>query len=90
VPAPTIDLAECAAHFGVDAEAWKAACASAAGFYGMTAPLRYDPTARLAKSDRYGDACRKLNEGRKAEDLGVAGIGLRPVREWKSASTMHR
>jgi hypothetical protein len=52
----------------------------------MTAPLRYDPTARLAKSDCYGDACRKLNAGKKAEDLSVAGIGLRPVREWASAS----
>ncbi|MDR3620924.1 MAG: hypothetical protein P4L85_16350 [Paludisphaera borealis] len=81
VPAPTIDLAECAAHFGVGVETWKAACANSADFYRLTASLRFDQTGRLAKRDRYNKALRDLIEGTKAEDLGVPGIGLRSVRE---------
>ncbi|WP_145952210.1 hypothetical protein [Paludisphaera borealis] len=81
VPAPTIDLTECASHFGVAAEAWKAACGSAAGFYGATASLRFDPTERMAKRDRYNKALGDLIEGKKAEDLGVSGLGLRSVRK---------
>ena len=83
VPAPTIDLAECASHFGVDAETWKAACRNSVGFYHLTSSLRFDRTERLAKRDRYNNALRALIEGKKAEDLGVPGIGLRSVRQLK-------
>jgi hypothetical protein len=81
VPAPTIDLAECAAHFGVDAETWKAVCSNSVGFYHLTSSLRYDPTGRIAKRDRYHAALLELRAGKKAEDLGVPGLGLRPVRD---------
>lgn len=86
-PAPTIDLAECAAHFRVDAETWKAVCKNSVGFYHLTASLRFDRTERMAKRDRYNDALRALTEGRKAEDLGVDGIGLRSVRDLVPAPT---
>jgi lysophospholipase L1-like esterase len=83
VPAPTIDLAECAANFGVGVEAWKTACQSAVGFYHLTGSLRFDSTERSAKRDRYNEALRGLIEGKKVEDLGVPGLGLRSVRELK-------
>lgn len=81
VPAPTIGLAECASHFGVDAETWKAVCRNSVGFYHLTASLRFDRTERMAKRDRYNNALRALTEGKKAEELSVPGIGLRAVRE---------
>ena len=65
----------------MDAETWKAACRNSADFYRLTASLRFDWTERLAKRDRYNEALRALIEGKKAEDLGVPGIGLRSVRE---------
>ena len=36
---------------------------------------------RLAKRDLYNEALRELRGGKKAEDLGILGIGLRPVRD---------
>jgi len=81
IPAPTIDLADCASHFGVNVDAWKAACRNSVGFYHLTASLRFDQTERMAKRNLYNDALGALLEGKKAEDLGIPGIGLRSVRE---------
>ena len=46
VPAPTIDLAECAAHFGVGAAAWKDVCYVAGSVLQARgpAPLRSAPS----------------------------------------------
>jgi lysophospholipase L1-like esterase len=80
IPAPTLDLAECAAHFGVNVATWETVCRLSADFYRMTASSRYDPTERLAKRDLYKEALRELIAGKPPEAVGVPGIGLRPVR----------
>ena len=57
--AATIDAAECAAHFGIDASRWALVCRCAAGFYERTAYAHHDPTECVAKARRYaaGRAC---------------------------------
>ncbi len=77
VPAPKIDLIDCASHFQVGVETWKAVCANSVGFYHLTAPLRFDQTERFAKRDRYNETLHALGDGRNVEDLNVPGIGLR-------------
>jgi hypothetical protein len=74
---PVVDLAECASHFGVGAEAWKVACDWGAKFFELTAHIRYDPAERLAWITRYRGASKKIAEGRDAEDVGLPGIGVR-------------
>ena len=80
VPAPRIDLTECAGHFGVGLAAWKSVCYFAESFYSLTAPLRHDPTERIAKWKRYLNGLKQLDSGRDADSLEIPGIGVRPVR----------
>ncbi|AMV40367.1 SGNH/GDSL hydrolase family protein [Planctomyces sp. SH-PL62] len=80
-PAPTLDLAEVAAHFGVGPATWEAVCANAVGFYHLIAPLRFDQAERLAKRDRYKAALDALKAGADVESLDLPGVGPRPVRE---------
>jgi hypothetical protein len=79
-PPPRIDLAECAAHFGLGTAAWRHVCEFAGWFYEHTAPLRYDSTERQAKRERYIAGLRLLESGKDADSLNLPGIGLRPVR----------
>ncbi len=79
-PAPKIDPAECAAHFGLGTAAWKHVCYFAQWFYEHTAPLRLDSTERQAKRVRYHAGLRLLESGNDADSLALPGIGLRPVR----------
>ena len=80
VPAPRIDLTECAAHFGVGTKAWKAVCNFARSFYELTAQLRHDPSERNTKKERYYNAMKLLDYGRDADSLDLPGVGCRPVR----------
>jgi hypothetical protein len=76
--APSIDPAECAAHFGMDDRSWAKVCLKAAVFYAITAHCRYDPTERLSKAARYQRAADQIEAGTPPGDLGIPGIGLPP------------
>ncbi|MDG3006017.1 tetratricopeptide repeat protein [Paludisphaera mucosa] len=80
-PAPRLDVAEVAAHFGVGPPTWEAVCSNAVGFYHLIAPLRFDQAERMAKRDRYKTALDALRRGEDVEAFDFPGLGLRPVRE---------
>ncbi len=46
IPAPTIEPAHCAVHFGVGRKTWRHVSLWAIGFNDLMAPLRYDPIER--------------------------------------------
>jgi lysophospholipase L1-like esterase len=79
--APSVELAACAAHFGIDAAAWERVCRFAAGFYTITGPIRYDSSERWTKRSLYAGACDKVAGGVVVDSLGVPGLGTRAVRE---------
>jgi hypothetical protein len=72
-PAPSVSPAECAAHFGLDAEKWAAVCDRTSVHFRRTAGYRYDPTERLAKADAYAAAAKALARGESPESLGLIG-----------------
>jgi hypothetical protein len=76
---PTIDLAETATHFGIDAEKWVVVCARAATYYRDFSWTRYDRTERLAKQRLYEEAGRKIARGIPPEETGVPGLGVLPA-----------
>jgi hypothetical protein len=78
-PAPDVDPTECAAQFGVGPEAWRVACHWGATFYERTAHIRYDPSERLQWIERYRQAARSLAGGADPDDLGLPGVGVRPI-----------
>ncbi|MGO8902512.1 MAG: hypothetical protein ACLQU5_29830 [Isosphaeraceae bacterium] len=79
-PAPTIDLTECAAHFGLSNAGWQEVCNFAQSFYYITALVRYDSTDRKVKQERYLEGLKLLESGKDADSLDLPGVGLRPVR----------
>jgi lysophospholipase L1-like esterase len=80
LPAPTIDLVECARHFDVTVAAWKEVCRFAVGFYRTTAAIRFDPAERGAKADRYEAELRRLEAGGDVDSGACPGVGVRPIR----------
>lgn len=76
VPAPRIDPAECASHFGIGAEQWAKVCARSGAWYRINANLRYDPSLRLSKAARYEKAIPLLRSGEPPESVGVPGLGV--------------
>jgi hypothetical protein len=78
--APSIDVAECAAHFGIDDKAWATICAHVATFYNITAVIRHDPSERLRKAKLYQHAADQIAAGTPPGDLGIPGIGLSASR----------
>lgn len=77
VPAPTIDLADCADHFGIDRAVWADVCRRAASFYQRTAHIRFDPSESLAKARRLEQAAEAIESGTAPENTGIPGLGLR-------------
>jgi hypothetical protein len=67
-----------AAHFGIDAPAWKSLCDAAAMFYYGFLGARYDPAERAAKHRTYVDAARRIAAGERPERLGLPNIGFPP------------
>jgi lysophospholipase L1-like esterase len=78
-PAPVIDLAECAAHFGMTPKRWATVCEVSELYYSRTAHLRQDNRDRLDKAERYRQAARALAAGVPPEQTGIPGLGVRPV-----------
>ena len=71
-----LDAAECAEHFGLDAEKWAVMCERTSEHYRRVAGYRYDPTERLEKSRRYAEAAKKIRSGVAPEEAGVPGVGV--------------
>jgi hypothetical protein len=63
VPAPRIELAECARHFGLDAKKWAEVCRRSQSFYDRTAYTRFDPAERLAVAKQYSEAADDIDAG---------------------------
>jgi hypothetical protein len=78
-----LDPAECAEHFGMDAQKWAVVCGRAADHYLRVAGYRYDPTERLAKSGRYTHAAKLLKGGTAPDELGLLGHGLSTLRTFE-------
>ncbi len=64
VPAPRIQLADCARHFGLNGVSWSEICERSAIFYARAAYVRHDPSERLKVIDRYAAASHDLATGR--------------------------
>lgn len=79
-PPPMFDEADCARHFGIDAEAWAAACTRTAAFFGRVAFIRHDATARVHRADTLNAAAARIRGGAAPEALGLPGIGVTPSR----------
>lgn len=76
-PQPVVSPRDCARHFGMDSDKWRQVCDYAAWFYYHTAVVRFDPSKRLAKSERYGEASRRIQAGVAPGQVGVPGVGTR-------------
>ena len=80
IAAPSIDLRDCAIHFYMDQEQWKAVCRFTSFFYAIAAPLRFDRTERDAKHQLYETVIRSLEDGQTPESLKLPGVGLQQFR----------
>jgi hypothetical protein len=78
-PVPTIDPAECAAHFGLDARRWATVCERSSDFYGRIAYIRYDPSPHLARALEYEEAGRRIAAGESLDGLQLATLGIDPA-----------
>lgn len=78
-PEPRATAADCARHFGMDPDKWRQVCDYAAWFYHHTSAIRFDPSKRLAKSERYAEAGRRIQAGVAPGRVGVPGVGTRIV-----------
>jgi lysophospholipase L1-like esterase len=73
-PVPSIDPAQCAAHFGLTHTDLSTVALCASGFYGAVAILRYDPSQRHAKARAYTDAARRIAAGEAADLAGLPNL----------------
>lgn len=77
-PAPIIDPAECAAHFGLHSDLWATVCNHSAAMYRATAYIRHDPGPNLTKAALHEEAARRIRAGESPEAVGVPGLGVWP------------
>lgn len=75
-PAPLVDPAECATHFGIRRKDWRALAERGAMFYFAVAPLRYDPSQRLARRDAFMAASVRIAAGDPPESVGLPNLGV--------------
>ena len=76
VPAPPIDPARCAAHFGIDRSAWKEIALWQRKFYSMVGRLRYDTSERSRKIDEAAAAADQIAAGVAPDRVGLANVGV--------------
>jgi lysophospholipase L1-like esterase len=76
VPAPRVEPAEVARHFGMDPERWAEVCDKTALFYGRIAYIRHDPTPLVVRGSRFRAAARAIRAGAAPESVGLPGIGI--------------
>jgi hypothetical protein len=75
-PAPLIDPARCAAHFGIDHDSWKLLCSWDEWFNSVVIPLRYDSSRRLQARDAGVAAANKIAAGAAPETVGLPNVGI--------------
>ena len=75
-PAPVIDPARCAAHFGLVPGAWRYICVWGIMFYDRTAPIRYDSSQRLQKKLAFATAADRIDAGDAPESVGLPNVGV--------------
>jgi hypothetical protein len=75
-PAPRIDPAVCADHFGLKPPDWKLVCDRGAMFYKVTASLRYDMISRRCKERALAHAAARIGAGAAPEALGLPNVGV--------------
>jgi hypothetical protein len=75
-PPIIIDPAECEAHFGIDVQLWKRMCFWDQWFNGLVAPLRYDLSLRLQKSEAATVARAQIEAGAAPEEVGLLNVGI--------------
>jgi hypothetical protein len=75
-PAPILDPAACAKHFGLGPEQWRYVCHWGILFYDLTAPLHYDPSFRRAKQQAFAQAADRIRQGEAPEAVGLPNIGV--------------
>jgi hypothetical protein len=74
-PAPVLDPARCAAHFGLGPEAWKKLCDWGAVVYDLLASGCHDQAERLARRRAYEDASRRIARGEAPDAVGLPNVG---------------
>jgi hypothetical protein len=74
-PAPILDPARCAAHFGLGREAWKKLCDWGAMVYDLLSSGPHDTSGRLARRRAYEAAARRIARGEPPEALGLPNVG---------------
>lgn len=75
------DVAACVARFGIDAEKLAEACERTSVHYERVAGYRYDPSERLAKSQRFAEAARRLRAGASIHGVGLPAFDFEDVRK---------
>jgi lysophospholipase L1-like esterase len=75
-PVPRIDPYTCAQHFELGQEVWRRVCLWGIMFYDLTAPARYDPSERNARSAGFAKAARRIETGEAPERVGLVNIGI--------------
>jgi tetratricopeptide (TPR) repeat protein len=75
-PAPNLDPALCASHFGLQASGWKIVAEGGHLFQYGSAGLRYDPSQRRAKMRAFEEAMKRLAAGEAPESLGLPNVGV--------------
>jgi hypothetical protein len=73
---PSIDPAQCTAHFRMGPDAWRKICFWGMMFSDMAAPLTYDPAPRLRKRLAYAQAADRIEAGEAPESLGLPNVGI--------------
>jgi lysophospholipase L1-like esterase len=75
-PAPIIDPARCAEHFGLKRAAWRYVCAWGIMFYDLCHSMLYDQTRRRAMKQVFATAVDRIDAGEPAESLGIPSVGV--------------
>jgi tetratricopeptide (TPR) repeat protein len=64
-------LAECVAHFGLDAQRVAEACDRTSLHFDRVSGYRYDPADRLEHARRFAEAARRLRAGASIHEVGL-------------------
>jgi hypothetical protein len=75
-PAPPIEPAACAAHFGLRGRQWQPLCERGAMFYRAVAPLRFDQGMRRLKERAFASAALRIANGASPESTGLPNVGV--------------
>jgi hypothetical protein len=75
-PAPRLDPARCAAHFGLGAPEWERICLWGIMVYDAMSPLRHDPSHRRAQQKAFAEAFQRIKKGQAPETVGLPNVGV--------------